>query len=902
MFYGNDVKTKDILRYTLLPGIMPRIREFQSTGFANLALLIAIIYRAVNILPSNHPYLKGENFGKYTIRQVIAEAADHLVISKKNIDQIFIFFAVLLGIIMLIGQFIILALMMISRPALAAIPIYGEYLLTPNPQEDLAFRLMDRVFGIPGLFGSKEIVGTQFHDALHNLFTLYSSGILIIAVMLLLYFIAAIIAETAETGTPFGKRYNHVWAPIRLVVAFGMLIPVGYGLNSAQWITLYAAKWGSSFATNGWLLFNDVLTGTYLGEEESLIAAPNNPEIMHLPSFMMVARTCYHAEKKFHNRDIRLWLVKNPAEGSGIPMEATDYRSALQYFNNRDIEIRFGVLDSTLYTEHKGYVFPFCGELGLETTSIPNSSGTVQYPGAFTMQQAYYELIQQLWNDPTIDRFARNYVDRFTPGSRNGYTPNPNAQLPDGSYKDQIRERMQQFLTQNVDRAVQEEKTAGNFGVDPEYLKHGWAGAGIWYNRVAQMNGVLTTAIYNYPRIQLMPAAMEYTRWQRLSEDSNVSHRARYEPITRDGSPIRYTYPGDEHIASVLNRVNSYWEEDGFRTDEFSTHTDLTGNPFIDAINALLGTSGLFDMCKNTDIHPLARLSTLGKGLIEAAARNLGLAAASGGIGGISYILGAQGIGATGFAAANFFLSVATVGILIGFILFYVVPFMPFMYFFFAVGGWLKGIFEAMPGVALWALAHLRIDGEGLPGQAASGGYFLLLEIFLRPILIIFGMLASIAIFSSMVKILDETFYAAVTNLAGHNPEDVRVCGQGGGSSPEVGSPEYFRGPIDEIFFTVMYTIIVYMMGMASFKLIDLIPNKILRWIGAGIDTYNDQATAPADGLMQQMAIGGGLVVSQVQSAGSSVLTAGQSLGQAANSSESIVGRLLGRAPPASGS
>ena len=62
--------------------------------------------------------------------------------------------------------------------------------------------------------------------------------------------------------------------------------------------------------------------------------------------------------------------------------------------------------------------------------------------------------------------------------------------------------------------------------------------------------------------------------------------------------------------------------------------------------------------------------------------------------------------------------------------LFYIIPFMPFIYFFFAVGTWVKAIFEAMVGVPLWALAHIRIDGQGLPGDAAMNGYYLLLEIF----------------------------------------------------------------------------------------------------------------------------------------------------------------------------
>jgi hypothetical protein len=230
-------------------------------------------------------------------------------------------------------------------------------------------------------------------------------------------------------------------------------------------------------------------------------------------------------------------------------------------------------------------------------------------------------------------------------------------------------------------------------------------------------------------------------------------------------------------------------------------------------------------------------------------------------------------------AAAKMLLAVATITITIGFMLFYVLPFMPFLYFFFAVGGWIKGLFEAMVGVPLWALAHMRIDGEGLPGDAAISGYFLIFEIFLRPILIVFGLLASVVIFAAMVKVLNEIFYLVVVNLAGHDENSRTICGQignggaaggnaGNTSGPGSSSVGFFRGPIDELFFTVLYAIIVYMIGMSCFKLIDLVPNNLLRYMNVNVATFNDQASDPAQGLMFKLSAGTRVVSGQVMSIG----------------------------------
>jgi conjugal transfer/type IV secretion protein DotA/TraY len=183
-------------------------------------------------------------------------------------------------------------------------------------------------------------------------------------------------------------------------------------------------------------------------------------------------------------------------------------------------------------------------------------------------------------------------------------------------------------------------------------------------------------------------------------------------------------------------------------------------------------------------------------------------------------------------------------------------PFLPFIYFFFAVGGWFKGIFEAMVGAPLWALAHIRIDGPGLAGQAAVTGYFMIFEIFLRPILIIFGLLASISIFAAMVSVLNQTWDLVTANLSGFDMKTENT-------TPST-FLNFVRGPIDEFFFTIIYTIVVYLMGMTSFKLVDIIPSNIMRWMGQAINTFSDQREDAGQTLSSTSMIGGQQAISQL--------------------------------------
>ena len=223
-------------------------------------------------------------------------------------------------------------------------------------------------------------------------------------------------------------------------------------------------------------------------------------------------------------------------------------------------------------------------------------------------------------------------------------------------------------------------------------------------------------------------------------------------------------------------------------------------------------------------------------------------------------------------------------GIMIGFVLYYVIPLMPFIYFFFAVGGWIKAIFEAMVGVPLWALAHLRIDGNGLPGDAALGGYQLILEIFLRPILIVFGLLASIAIFAAQVQVLHEIWPLIVSNAAGYDMAPATAAT--GYNVNQTGGVSFFRGAIDRFFFTVIYTIVVYMLGLSAFKMIDLVPNYILRWMGASISTFGDQAGDPAQNLVRNSFVGTQQITGQIGGAIGN-------LKQAAGESKQAIGELV---------
>ena len=919
------------VRYAVMPEIVTRINHLVMGGFDYIPYFIATVYHMVRLLPANHPYANPRNIGRFGIRHVVAEAANHLVIDRHNIDKILLFVLVLVGLALVFIQFCILALTFVFSPAMA-FPVNFLDFFRVDPvshrSQDLAFMMLDMVFGVPhpslggpgvpanmGFFescigsnvqcqdnfgtgipdtntGGTALAGVApdigplstgaylnfpfpIHRGLHQLFAVYSNGLLVVAVVIASYFVATVLAETAQSGTPFGRRFNKMWAPLRIVMAFGLLVPLTVGLNSSQYIVLYSAKWGSAFATNGWKYFNDVLTTDYFtnGGVYRLISTPTLPDVAAITQFMWVINVCKHSyqfsasstdpDPDFHPPDVQMYYVlaqrKTP---NAIPVAAgTGYNTVLNNYedNNTVITIRFGERDETEYPKEQGHVKPYCGEVQLKL-SDPRVSGDAE-PGPYQIQEFYWNLIRNMWFNENANPWSGGFVAgggnraRFEAwtnmGKPGGTCPGACGVAADTIYFQQVNANIKASLDTTVTAAVSAQILSGRLSNgpfigagDPVYRK-GWAAAGIWYNRISEMNAPVAVSTRSLPQVSLYPLHMEEVKKKKAQYNMDTSMLERFKPTMAgvdDAQTLLSSAVGQQLAASMhagFVRVSN-----GLAT----SRTKATGNPFFDMIKSILGTSGLYDMRRNNDVHPLAQLVGIGRSLVESSIQAMGYGMWSS-FAGIAAGLADWGGGATlGATLGSFFFSVAMIGLTAGFVLFYVVPFLPFIYFFFAVGGWIKGIFEAMVGAPLWALAHIRIDAQGLSGNAALNGYFLIFEVFLRPILVTFGLIASVATYSALVSALNNVFDIVIHNTGGFDIEAETTI-----APPLIDS---MRGPIDEFFFTVIYAIIVYMMGMSSFKLIDTIPNNILRWMGQSVASFGDQREDPAQGLVGRSAIG----------------------------------------------
>jgi conjugal transfer/type IV secretion protein DotA/TraY len=922
-----NLNAKSIARYMVMPGIIPRAIELGSSGFGYLAFLFASVYRAVRILPEGHPYTNPANIGKFGIVKVIAAAANNVQVNRRNIDQVIVFIALLAAVILMFFQFILLLIALFSGRAFAGAgggAPFQSMFVTQHPGTDIAFLLLDYVFGIPGqgngsaFFGSNALTGgpTAFHQGMHALFNFYNLAILLVAALIFLYFIFVVVVETAQTGVPFGKRFSKIYAPFRLIIAVGLLVPLNYGFNGAQYITLYVAKLGSSFATNGWILYNQTLQNPMAVDNNSLVAKPNAPSIEELLHFSSVYHACRQVyadlplspEAKAKGRVIKPYVV---IEGRAQEFLDYTYVEAKKFYGKTDLEVLLGEMDEKEHTSHSGNVRPYCGRIiislnfdnpvGWKDNSRGNPTGqrsesaqaaqSERASGIRAIEEMYFNTIKEILRPEKVwaafgERYAKialptkeeNKVCHRSDILGDGSDCQSNQGVPKSASFEASRKAQSDSHKALIDTYYETFRKGLDLKITDEIKKRGWGGAGIWYNTVADLNGTFTGALYATPSVKRYPEVMEKVKNERQANNVSGGVCDMFTPSTSGEKPIAFQQEGDRFIASALSNTYRYFACENAVADSGKSGAGGTGtapvkssrqteNIFTQTVNLVFGLNGLFEVRQNSQIdertgqpivHPLAQLSTIGKSLVENAIRSMAVAMGAAFGGGFLSGFGLSSFGAAAMSFSGMFVAIATIGLTAGFILYYILPFLPFIYFFFAVGSWVKSIFEAMVGVPLWALAHLRIDGEGLPGKAAIGGYYLLFEIFLRPIVTVFGLIAGIAIFGTLAGMLNNLFDLVIFNITGAAPGKSN-------DSILIGSIESFqRGVIDQFFFTIMYAVLLYLMATSSFKMIDTIPKSFMRWMGKSVPTFNDNTQDPTSGLVQYAAVGGSQISGQV--------------------------------------
>lgn len=958
-----------------MPGIFPRLKDLLFSGFGPVTRLVAVICFMAGLLPRNHACFKAETKSQYGLIKILAAAANNITFEWKQIDKIIIFGLMTCGTVMMGLYLLGLVLFIITSPAFALGVAITDIFTTEYPDRDVAFMMLDRTFGIPDLYNSCVSAGatdcfdtdtppdaipfpSPFQIALQNLFAFFSMGIFFIALTIFLYHIVHFILEVTQTGhvadhlsddvmAPYADSPSKgfTWLPIRFVVCFGLLLPFGEGLNSAQWITLYTAKYGSGLATNAWINFNAITGDNPTGNENvHLITQPSPPDSTGLIKSLLLMKSCKAMNDWEYNiggkgsKDVTAYVVSgglsrpvftrtyanpgltgfmddnqgNMAENTypSDPAEIVTqsggiFTDILTFSGKGDIRIVLGEFledDPQKYESYPGKILPVCGEITIPVTgqtgeallasegyffAVMNILFDLNRPGvgrtdeeralfAATMREYYRSSsLVQKWAcstypgctipQPVLDSYLCGPTDILGPCKEPVMASYWSTMMNDYyGFAFSVPPYTAYDFLAGVDTAGQDVDPDNYYTIDPSawdaigvdnplllstgILEYGWGGAGLWYNKISERNGSLYTAVASLPIVNKYPLVMEQIKTARKSTDSSTGNtfcenfNPRKSGTTATNNPNEKNTFEVEEAGALHALCTQMYENQGIIINGV-TRAIPASNPIESTIQSIFSEFKLFNPQSNYEVTPMAQLSSLGRLLIDKSILGVVSATAASAYGGMAHMTATKnGQGADMFAeAAGAFstavMTISMIGLSSGLVLHYMLPFMPFMYFFFAVGRWVKAIFEAMVGVPLWALAHMRVGGPGLPGDAASSGYFLLLEIFIRPILIVFSLVAAFTFFGALVSGLNTLFTLISANLfGGVDPGQLLTeINTGTVTNGVQNAVQLTRGVVDQFFLSAFYVMLCYTIGTGAFKMIDLLPDNILRWAGAGV-------------------------------------------------------------------
>ncbi len=175
----------------------------------------------------------------------------------------------------------------------------------------------------------------------------------------------------------------------------------------------------------------------------------------------------------------------------------------------------------------------------------------------------------------------------------------------------------------------------------------------------------------------------------------------------------------------------------------------------------------------------------------------------------------------------------------VGFTAAFYVPFVPILIFSFAGIGWMIGVIEAMTAAPIIALGAVHPEGNEAFGKAEQA-IMLLLNMFLRPSLMIIGYIFGIVLSYVGVWIMNAGF-----NLTIHDVDRLQPLQDGAGLVDDKTMSMYgFWSSVFLFYFTIVaYTSMYMAIVQQAFEMIHYLPDKILRWLSGGqVDPLGDSA------------------------------------------------------------
>jgi len=688
---------------------------------------------------------------------------------------------------------------LVALPALADSATLGEINNAAHRSGDLSRQALVGVFGnvVNNPLASGGAGGGD--TILASLFQVTNGALLVIGGMFACYIWLKRLSQTAHSGTVYGENKGTMWGPIRLVWGLSTLVPTANGWALSQLLMLWAASvMGVGVANMG----TDAAIGAF-SEGRGMVLQPAMPSTIQLSRDLYQANLCMHA--------YNAGLAMTGANG-GIPANQDEYVQMVPSGSGLVLRNSAGR--------------KFCGGADIDALRLrPQDQSTNWFSGTidtFRLYQAHLQALSVMQRalSPAAQQFVNGVIQQQS---------NENITLPDA-------EVAIQSAAQEYENTIQRQAatTSGDVGrlagqLSTSIRDAGWWSLGAWYQTFAQANSKLSDAVSSVARVY------------KEQVNSSAGIGALREQVDR---AFQLQQAGSS-AAQPLGTAGNATEKDGGKTLGF-LFSGL-GQKLV----AAMTSSGSEE---RGTMNPLIKMKNLGDytlvGTETAFGTWVGLNAV---VAGADATIWGQatnfvsGLGKAAEAALRatepmlFILLVPL--LLIGAGLSLYLPMIPFITWFGAIINWLVIVGEAIIAAPLWAITHLGEQGDGM-GQRTTHGYIFLLNVMVRPILMVIGFFLGGAAMVEGGTVLNKFFGIAVANA----------------------QFDSILGIVSVIGFLTIYYMIGANLIHTCFSLILVVPDQVINWVGGmasatlGRETQGEvrNALGVFSGKLERLVPGGG--------------------------------------------
>lgn len=643
------------------------------------------------------------------------------------------------------------------------------------------------------MFGT---VGNVLHGTsgqlLGEIFRIFNLGVLVIAAIFFIFTVVSTVTHSAYEGKFMGPRQTKPgFTILRTVFGFALLVPLPSGYSMIQSFAMWVVLSGVGIANHGWNAALD-----YFGSGGVVMIPPSTKtaDNVNMAGTILEAQVCMYHHQKMHN------------------MSSSDgYAKTFRPIFDEN-SVRFPS-DSATNKDDAG-----CGEFTWDA-------------GSETKNRYLETAMKQVITDTRL--VAQQVVE---PGGRDGNTIQRNA-------IDAVQNGAADWLNIILPIRAKRNDRANQF--IEQAKQQGWLYAGMYYYQLTTLQRDFDDdSKFQFKITKPIKGIVSAVGKGGINfpEKVNDFNNLLSEEAKKGSTPtLADNYrkaAGYIHKATTAAKKADQYAEGGSKGIPAPNMGDspLGGllypvfNKLNKAQNALINNSA-------TAIDPVLNLQIAGDELmgIMTAVFILGSLTVFGISAGLSIF---SSVSSAGYAFRDMLnmivpllLGLCTILFVQGMVMAVYIPMVPFIVFTFAIIGWFVSVIETVVAAPLVALGLTHHEGHDIWGRSEDA-MWLLLNVFLRPILMIIGLIAGMLLSRIGMKILMFGYSKVFTAMSAVNTD-------------------LFFGIAKLTMFIGLTTAIVN----TSYSIVHKLPDKVMRWLRSGGDQMGEfvqQATQATQRMAQE--------------------------------------------------